>query len=871
MSLTIKTFIFSILALCYVTTLSAQTKPKEGDGTAANPYMIGDASELKWFRDQVNRGRRSICAELKSNIFLNNEQWTPIGEYGDEYAYRDATFDGKGHTIYGLDAQTTSPHENDCVGLFGHTKGVQIKNVRVSGSATGVGCVGMIVGFATNSETREGEITNCSVNGYVYSSGDFAGGIVGRSEVVIAMCSNYADVQGEGKGYAGGIAGAADAASIRECMNDGRINITGKMKAAGGVAGRFGGDIIADCANVNNISHHPCEAGDSSSIGGVAGVLRGEEKTQIVHLERCFNYGYLAGNAYIAHIIGNINKASATSEKCFFNADAWICRYTFDAEGFMSETEYKGQAADGDSTGDGGNDIEAAIKAFNTSTKSLTPEEIAEAGRNVTLGTAWGFALCYDKYPVLAICERTGGLATAHDINFDIDGHCSCCGATDVGNPLLAKDGYYEISTRRELIWLRNMVNGGYTNMKCRLMADINISDAEGNSWNPIGNVYNRMFTNSIFDGNGHTISGLYINSPNTTAAIGLFGFVSSSTIKNLTVCGSVTGNSNVGMLAGYAEKSYISNCIIGNADEAETEVTSSVQGKHYVGGIVGTTSTSGTIDRCVNYASVTAIVNGAFAFGGVAGSVSYTDIQACANYGDIRPAQGNSLTDAGGIAGRVSGSSDFTNNVNWADVCASSNVGAMIGNQTSTYQSTAISRCWNEGTLQATDAEGNVAVFVGNSKSTKLFLSSCCYSSASILDADGSVIEIGDGNLMHNIKGLDYAEENARQAHAYDSSTDLASGYVAYHLGKPWGQQIGTDPYPLIGGTTVYQIGQTYHNQPSIKGDVNKDGYVNISDVIMLVNMVTEKTPANTASDINGDAITDIADVAALISMVRE
>jgi len=40
----------------------AQTKPSKGDGKVGNPYIITTAKELKWFRDEVDRGRNNICA-----------------------------------------------------------------------------------------------------------------------------------------------------------------------------------------------------------------------------------------------------------------------------------------------------------------------------------------------------------------------------------------------------------------------------------------------------------------------------------------------------------------------------------------------------------------------------------------------------------------------------------------------------------------------------------------------------------------------------------------------------------------------------------------------------------------------------------------
>lgn len=60
------------------------------------------------------------------------------------------------------------------------------------------------------------------------------------------------------------------------------------------------------------------------------------------------------------------------------------------------------------------------------------------------------------------------------------------------------------------------------------------------------------------FDGNKKTISGLNINRAGDY--VGLFGYISGATIKDLTVNGSVKGSSNVGGVVGYALNSTIEN-----------------------------------------------------------------------------------------------------------------------------------------------------------------------------------------------------------------------------------------------------------------------------------------------------------------------
>ncbi len=70
------------------------------------------------------------------------------------------------------------------------------------------------------------------------------------------------------------------------------------------------------------------------------------------------------------------------------------------------------------------------------------------------------------------------------------------------------------------------------------------------------------------FDGNKKTISGLDISVAGNN--VGLFGYISGATIKDLTVNGSVKGSSNVGGVVGYALNSTIEN-VTNNASISST------------------------------------------------------------------------------------------------------------------------------------------------------------------------------------------------------------------------------------------------------------------------------------------------------------
>ena len=112
-----------------------------GSGTVTDPYQIGTAAGLKWFRDKVNNVTKEadtqICAELTEDIDLNGEAWTPIG-IGERFhwgiRFYSGTFDGKGHTIKNLSIDNSSVLY---VGLFGYVYGGTIRNLTVLGSVKG--------------------------------------------------------------------------------------------------------------------------------------------------------------------------------------------------------------------------------------------------------------------------------------------------------------------------------------------------------------------------------------------------------------------------------------------------------------------------------------------------------------------------------------------------------------------------------------------------------------------------------------------------------------------------------------------------------------------------------------------------------------
>lgn len=192
-----------------------------------------------------------------------------------------------------------------------------------------------------------------------------------------------------------------------------------------------------------------------------------------------------------------------------------------------------------------------------------------------------------------------------------------------------------EISDAAGLAAFRDSVNAGmtYEGLTVKLTADIDLSN-QGN-WNPIGNRYalngeisvdtteenGKTFRKAFmgtFDGQGHTISGLFINTSDATSYKGvkkegsdstyaaLFGYVDKATVKNFTVNGLVSGCDVAGVIGilgeGCTVDGIVSNVAVGGKTGENEEKL--LRGK--AGGIINMTKgANSTIKNCINNGDV--------------------------------------------------------------------------------------------------------------------------------------------------------------------------------------------------------------------------------------------------------------------------
>ena len=356
-----------------------------------------------------------------------------------------------------------------------------------------------------------------------------------------------------------------------------------------------------------------------------------------------------------------------------------------------------------------------------------------------------------------------------------------------VGNP-------YIITKAEELAWFRDQVNGGNKKICAKIADNVEVIDLKDfchaadaskkideQSWVPIGNS-NKPYQGT-FDGNGKTITNLYINESQDN--MGFFGYTYGGTIKNLTFeYANVTNTNNyAGVLLGKAfGGSTLQNIKISN--------TCQIKGGKYTGGIAG--ELDGNAYNCVNYATVQGIecVGGLFGYYSRVGNSMTT----CANYGNVTATDKN----AGGLVGYFSGGT-IQDCANYGDVKGRNRVAGMAG----FVDKCKIQNVFSYGSICATDDTQDIGMAFGYSSSGTTEGMVAYYGGAK-LTANGqeqTVKAFGNGKP---------SEDNATEF----TEVQLKNGVVAYLLQQnasseaKWGQNLANDGdiYPVIGSKhTVY------------------------------------------------------------------
>lgn len=649
-----------------------------GSGTKDDPYLIADASQLRWFAAQVNdNSKNDICAQLTANIDLESKEWTPIGK-STSYAYK-GTFDGNSREIKNLYVTGTTSNHYGLFGVLG--AGGTIRNLTVSGrvAITGIGSNSYGIGGIVGQLGGAGTIENCTNKAAVSGNFNTAGivGRVGSSGGTIRACANLGDISGSNS--VGGIVGYAYyGVTASHCYNRGAV--TAEVSKAGGIVG-FMDDSGAKFSNCYT-----------------TGAVKGSNSAAVVGEKK---HGSLSSSCYYLDTLGADGNATAkTSEELkalastlgepFMTAPAGVndgypifawqvptYEVTFRTGAAGASITVNGVSGQADTDGKYAVKLPNGTYAYTVSafgyqaaagqvtingteqtvTVTLTAVEQRTVRFNVTPTEAKAaVTVTWDGDGRIVEAQSDGSYLLpegAYTYTVKAKGYAKAGGELNVTKnetirvtltPSTAWDGAeqekpdgsgtqtdpYQIGSGAELAWLADKVNNasGVTKLYVELTDDIDLGNQP---WTPIGRDFHEF--SGVFDGKGHVVEGLKVSN---VADAGLFGVAKGAVIKNLVVRGSVTGTDNA---AGILAKAKNEACTIENCGN-EAAVTVAKSGGGYAGGILGNAVAAIYVERCYNSGTVTSTGNTSYSrAGGIVGYMSGSGtakVNICYNTGNI-------------------------------------------------------------------------------------------------------------------------------------------------------------------------------------------------------------------------------------------
>ncbi len=299
----------------------------------------------------------------------------------------------------------------------------------------------------------------------------------------------------------------------------------------------------------------------------------------------------------------------------------------------------------------------------------------------------------------------------------------------------------YQIATLTDLKWIADQVNGGTITFSGEyLIQTANIdasSTSSGAGWVAIGAEGTGTFSGN-YDGQGYTISNLYINNPSANY-YGLWGYCDDATIKNLGVTNvSIVAGDDVGGLAGYMDSGgTISNCYV-------TGSVKSTGSTGYVGGLCGESFSN--VDNC--FAGCTVVAENGSAGGLIA---NFATANLTYSYSSGSVTVNSEASEVGGLLGTVSTGSSVENCFSESSVSTNgvlhreptnpdfSNIGGLIG----TNQGTVVN-CYANGSITILNAENESEIggLLGGNTGTVSYSYSTC--SLSVTSVTGNTPMVG-------------------------------------------------------------------------------------------------------------------------------
>jgi len=652
--------------------------------------------------------------------------FSPVGNSSSNFL---GTFDGLGHTISGL---TINRPTTDYVGLFGVSNGT-LRNVGLVGSnVTGNQTVGGLVGYnyygniindyssgnvSGNQQVGGlvgskfyGTLSNAYSSGVVSSAGDSVGGLVGSNYGNISNVYSASTVIGNGGFSVGGLVGVNYIGSISNAYSSGAVN-GNNAHGVGGLVGNNGGTII-------NAYSTGAVSGNSYFVGGLVGANSGT-------ITNAYSTGAVRGNAIDVGGLAGSNSGSISN-----TYSTGVVSGSQDVGGLVGSNTGTVTASFWDTQTSG--QISSAAGTGLTTSQMMTQSSFT--GWDFTSGTGSWWISDGNTRPFL-LSEYSTTITNAHQLQL--------------------------MAVNPSASYL--MVN------------NINMGELQSASglWNTTTGFVPVVNFTGLFNGGGYVISGLTINQPNI-ADVGLFG-EASGTISNVgLVGGSVSGQYNVGGLAGVNYGSIINAYNTGTITVIGTNLRAAgLVGLNY-GSITNAYSTSTVNGNGDIYSSVGGLVG--YNIGSITNAYSAGTVSSNAYVGGLVGFNSGSITNAYNT-GTVSGEGGL---VGWNDYGGS------------------ISNAYNTGTVSGT---GNVGGLVG-------------VNHGSIANAYSTGIVNGNGAVRAGgLVGLNYGSIT----NAY--STGLVNGIGASQLGGLVGLSVGGTVTGSFWDTTTSGIAASTCTTPGTCG----------------------------------------------------
>lgn len=377
----------------------------------------------------------------------------------------------------------------------------------------------------------------------------------------------------------------------------------------------------------------------------------------------------------------------------------------------------------------------------------------------------------------------------------------------------------YQIATADDLWRMAELVNDhnlDYREAYYILTADI---DLGGAAWTPIGDNYLDGFKSfpGIFDGDGHTITGLNVTAAedDETRYFGLFGQVE-GTVKNLTVASSTidcSGRSSAtaGAIVGRVDyDGIVENCHVASdvtvtgssrtggvaGDLAGTmsfctngATVSSNSNVSIVGGVIGIitgapdlNASSGTVTGCANTGAVT----GTDTVGGVVGEALACKIADCQNTAAVNG------VNAGGVVGIINAAQTdgsvgkYTVNgcENLGDVTGTEYAGGIVARSLITTGAVSIENSNNAGSVMAVTMGGILGEATTSTAGASLSMTGCVNTGALLnAEADGTNVTGGITASLVAKDGGRFILDNCSNEGAIDAGRGRAGGILGTYL----------------------------------------------------------------------------------------